>query len=588
MSSLATLDGVQVVRGTTAVLDGVSLGLEDGDRIGVVGRNGSGKTTLVRVIAGEIAPDAGRVVHAGGLHVGVLAQADALDPTATVLDTVVGAGTPEHVWRSDAVSRSVLEGLGLEPLLARTTGALSGGERRRTALAALLTTELDLLVLDEPTNHLDVEGVDWLARHLTSRAARHRALVTVTHDRWFLDTVATQTWEVTRGSVARYEGGYAAYVLARAERDRLASSMATKRAQLVRKELAWLRRGPPARTSKPRYRVEAAEALISQEPPPRDTQALRRFATARLGRTVYELEDATLVRGGRQLLDHVTWQLGPGDRVGLIGVNGAGKTTMLRALVGEVPLEGGLVKTGVTVRPAYLSQTVAELDPALRVLEAVQEIARVLQVGDEQWSASSLAERFGFAADRQWTPVGDLSGGERRRLQLLRLLMDGPNVLVLDEPTNDLDVDTLVQLEDLLDSWPGSLLVVSHDRWFLERVSDTTVALLGDGSLAALPGGVEEYLERRRADVVIPGAGQAISAGAPSGAADARAAKKELTKVERSMARLRETEARLHADLAAAATDHTRVLALDGQLRAVLAEQTELEDRWLELAEQAS
>ncbi|MGH3745116.1 MAG: ATP-binding cassette domain-containing protein, partial [Mycobacteriales bacterium] len=344
---------------------------------------------------------------------------------------------------------------------------------------------------------------------------------------------------------------------------------------------AWLRRGAPARTSKPRYRVEAANALIDGEPPPRDREGLQRFAATRLGKQVFDVEDATVVLGGRSLLDHVTWRLGPGDRVGLIGVNGSGKTTLLRALVGRQPLDSGTVRTGQTVKTAYLSQDVVELPHGLRVLEAVEEVARVLSVGTEELTAGQLLERFGFASDRQWTPVGDLSGGERRRLQLLRLLMDGPNVLVLDEPTNDLDVDTLLALEDILDGWAGTIVVVSHDRWFLERVCDTTVALLGDGSLAALPGGVEDYLARRRARPAPDDIETRTNAG------DTRAARKELQSVERSLERLARKEKRLHDAMAAAAADHEKVLALDVELRALTDERTVFEERWLTLADDA-
>ena len=577
---LVSLEAATTVAGTTTLLDGVSLGVHEGQRVGVVGRNGAGKTTLLRVLARAADVDGGRVTHATGLRVGMLGQVDRLDDAASVRHAVVGAAVAEHAWRGDAHVRDVLAGLEVDGLLERKVGSLSGGERRRTALAALLVADLDLLLLDEPTNHLDVEGVAWLAAHLTGRP-RHRALVAVTHDRWFLDETATVTWEVADAQVRAYDGGYAAYVLARAERQRQAAAVSQRRANLLRKELAWLRRGAPARSAKPRYRVEAANALIAGEPPPRDREGLQRFAAARLGTQVYDVEDATVTLGGRTVLVDVTWRLGPGDRVGLIGVNGAGKTTLLRVLAREQPLDRGTVRVGQTVRAAYLSQDVAELPDGLRVLGAVEEVAGVLDVGREELTAGQLLERFGFPSDRQWTPVGDLSGGERRRLQLLRLLVGGPNVLVLDEPTNDLDLDTLVALEDLLDGWAGTLVVVSHDRWFLERVCDSTVALLGDGSLAALPGGVEEYLARRR-DRAVP------VEGAPRrNAGDTRAVRKELQALERTLERLRRTENRLHEALAAAATDHERVLALDAELRALADERTAAEDRWLALADDA-
>ena len=517
-----------------------------------------------------------------------------------MLDVLVGAGTAEHVWRGDALTRSVFAALGLDPLLDRTVATLSGGERRRVALGRLLARDLDLLVLDEPTNHLDVEAVAWLAGHLTSRDARHRALLVVTHDRWFLDEVASVTWEVVGGTVESYEGGYSAYVLARAERQRQADAADARRRNLIRKELAWLRRGAPARTSKPRYRVEAANALISDVPPPRDSAGLQRFAATRLGKSVYDVEDASLAFGDTAILRDVTWRLGPGDRIALVGVNGAGKTTLLRVLVGEQSLDSGQVRTGITVVAAYLSQDVRELPDGRRVLEAVQDVAGSIRLGGEDVSASQLLERFGFAGDRQWTPVRDLSGGERRRLQLLRLLMTGPNVLILDEPTNDLDVDTLVALEDLLDQWAGTLVVVSHDRWFLERVCDTTVALMGDGSIAALPGGVAEYLRRRSQS---GGGRPAVGSGAGSGAdsatgsattpnrsaaGDDRADRKELARLEREIERLDRQESTLHAKIAEVAADYAKVAVLDRELREVTEKKETAEHAWLEVAERVS
>lgn len=585
MTVLASLDAVDKAHGTTPLLVGVSLGIAPGDRIGVVGRNGGGKTTLVEVLTRREPVDSGRVSHAGGLRIGLLGQGDELDPDATVLDTVVGVGVAEHTWRGDASLRGVLAGLEVDRLLARRVGDLSGGERRRVALATLLVRDTDLLVLDEPTNHLDVEGVAWLAAHLAGRSARASALVVVTHDRWFLDEVCTATWEVEGGSVHGYAGGYSAYTLARAERSRQAAASDARRRNLLRKELAWLRRGAPARTSKPRYRVEAANALIEGEPPPRDPAELQRFAASRLGRSVYDVEGAELRLAGRRLLAGVTWRLGPGDRVGLVGVNGSGKTSLLRVLLGEQQLDAGTVRTGTTVRVGYLSQEVGELPPGLRVLGAVEEVARVVRLGRDEVTAGQLLERFGFAANRQWTRVADLSGGERRRLQLLRLLMDGPNVLLLDEPTNDLDVDTLTALEDLLDGWAGTLVVVSHDRWFTERVCDTVVALTGDGALAALPRGVEQYLELRRTQRLAAEAESATSEPPPAAQRDSRVARKELARLERTLDRLAQRELALHAALAETAADYTRVLELDAELRSVAAEKERLEEEWLERAE---
>ena len=583
--NLVSAEAVSKSFGTTVVLDEVSLGIAAGERIGLLGRNGAGKTTLLGVLTRREEPDSGRVSHTSGLRIGYVDQRGELPEAArTVRDAVLGSGYgAEHEWAGDAAVRAVLDGLGLLALgLDAPVATMSGGERRRVSLAAALIRPTDLLVLDEPTNHLDVEGVAWLAEHL---AARRGALIVVTHDRWFLDAVCESTWELAGGSVQRYEGGYAAYVLARAERTRLAAAAEARRQNLLRKELAWLRRGPPARTSKPRFRIEAANALIADEPPPRDTAGLHRFAATRLGRTVFDVEDVTLLAGPHTILSGETWHLGPGDRVGLVGVNGSGKTTVLRLLAGLVPPSAGTLVVGRTVRLAYLSQDVAELPGALRVLEAVSEIANTARLGAVELSAAQLAERFGFPRARQWTPVADLSGGERRRLQLLRLLMAEPNVLLLDEPTNDLDVDTLTELEDLLDGWPGTLLVVSHDRYLLERVCDSTLALLGNGHLSALPGGVEEYLARRRAalstvDTARPSNGEVVS-----GAAQARAARKDLARLERQIDKLTQRQERLHAELAANASDYALVAELDGELRAVRQELDEVETAWLELSE---
>ena len=448
------------------------------------------------------------------------------------------------------------------------------------ALAALLVEDPDLLVLDEPTNHLDVEGVDWLARHL---AARRGALVAVTHDRWFLDAVCTGTWEVADGRVHGYDGGYAAYVLARAERERVSVADEARRQNLLRKELAWLRRGPPARTSKPRFRIDAANALIADEPPPRDSVEILGFASARLGKSVYDVEDASVVLGGRTLLDDITWRLGPGDRVGIAGVNGAGKTTLLRLLAGELEPGSGRVVRGRTVRAAYLSQEVVELDPDQRVLESVEEIATSVDLGrGRQVTAAQLVERLGFVRDRAWTRIGELSGGERRRLQLVRLLMGEPNVLLLDEPTNDLDIETLTSVEDLLDGFAGTVVVVSHDRYFLERVCDSVVGLLGDGRVRDLPGGVDEYLALRASSAAAPAVAERVAAGP---AADRRQARKELVRLERRLDRLGTEETRLHEELALHASDHQRVLVLDQQLRELLVERHEVEEQWLTLAE---
>jgi ATP-binding cassette subfamily F protein uup len=585
MPPLLGLEAVRKAFGTRVLLDEVSAGVSDGDRIGVVGRNGSGKTSLLELMAGAVPPDGGRVVRGGGVRVGLLAQADDLDPAWTVRVSVVG-DRAEHTWAGDARVRDVMSGLlggvdgaGLPGGLTGVVGSMSGGERRRVALARLLVSAPDVLLLDEPTNHLDVEGIDWLAGHL---ADRRGALVVVTHDRWFLDAVATRTWEVVDGRLEGYEGGYAAYVLARAERTRVAAADEARRRNLLRKELAWLRRGPPARTSKPRFRIEAANALIADEPAARDSVSLVRFATSRLGRQVIELASVDLALEGRRLLTDVTWNLGPGDRVGVVGPNGSGKTSLLRLLAGELAPTAGQVRRGQTVRVGHLSQAGAELEGDLRVLESVEEVARFVDLGQGRTlSATSLAERLGFTGERQWTRVLDLSGGERRRLQLMRLLMSAPNVLLLDEPTNDLDLDTLTALEDMLDSWAGTLVVVSHDRYFIERVCDRTCALLGDGRLRDLPGGVDEYVRLRRTTVEAAD----LPRERVTRPADPRAARKELARIERRLDRLAAREQALHAELAAHATDHELVLQLDEELRALEAERGSLEDAWLGLAD---
>jgi ATP-binding cassette subfamily F protein uup len=518
----------------------------------------------------------------------VVTQRSTLADEVTVRQAVIDPlGTSaEHEWASDARVRTVLDGLGIGAFgLDSMVGTMSGGERRRVALAAALVRDLDLLVLDEPTNHLDIEGVRWLADHLL---ARRVALVVVTHDRWFLDTVCTRTWEVAGGRVEQYEGGYADWVFARAERARLADAAEDRRLNLARKELAWLQRGAKARTSKPRYRVQAAEELIADVPPPRDRVDLATFARRRLGKTVLELEDASLSIGERSLLTDVTWRIGPGDRVGLVGINGSGKTTLLRVLAGEREPDGGRRIQGQTVRLAHLRQELDDLPGELRLLEAVEQVASRVMLGKYELSASQLAERLGFPASRQWTPVADLSGGERRRLQLTRLLMAEPNVLLLDEPTNDLDIDTLQQLEDLLDSWAGTMVVVSHDRYLVERVCDTVVALLGDGRITQLTGGIDEYL------TLLPGGSAqpakpspAARSTGPSASAEARQARKNLARLERRLDTLTGKVAKLNEAMVKAGADADRLTALDAELRTVLVEKDEVEQEWLEAAEVA-
>ena len=532
--NLINLEAVSKSFGIKPLLENVSLGINAGERIGVVGRNGGGKSTLMKVLAGIEDPDSGRVAQGSSLSMGILSQADSAAAGASVRDVVLGQ-KEKHEWASSVDIREIFTGLfgGFDDhLLDRDFHSLSGGERRRVNLAKLLVADLDLLLLDEPTNHLDVEGVAWLAAHIKGRP--ELAVMVITHDRWFLDEISEQIWEVVDGQIKTYEGGYSAYVLSKAERSRQMSVEDSKRNMLIRKELAWLRRGAPARTAKPKFRIEAANTLIANEPPPRNEAELLNFAQNRLGNTVYELHQADISAGDKELLKDIYWNLGPGDRIGIVGVNGAGKTTLIRTLIGENKVSAGKLVTGVTVKTAYLSQHLEELDPTWRVLEAVEKVANRVQLGNgKELSASQLCERLGFSKDAQWTPVGDLSGGERRRLQLTRLLMDSPNVLILDEPTNDFDVETLTALEDLLDSFGGTMLVISHDRYFLERVCDRFVGLLGNKTLRDLPGGVDQYLQLRRASKTSEPTTK--SSSGVSTAAQQRDLKKEITKLDRQI-----------------------------------------------------
>ena len=635
MAHLLGVENLRLTVGSRLLLDEVTLGLEDGTRVGVLGPNGAGKSTFLAALAGRREPDGGRVTRTGGVSVAVLSQADDLPPGTTVRTAVHGRA-PEHEWASDPAVRDIHAGLIADLDLSADVATLSGGQRRRVALAAVLTRRADVVILDEPTNHLDVEGVDWLARHLNARFAGRRAagaLIAVTHDRWFLDAICTNVWEVVPGAdpgggrpqvagrVETYDGGYAAYVLARAERARRAAVAAAKRENLLRKELAWLRRGAPARTSKPRFRIDAAEALIADVPPPRDSVELVAMASSRLGKKVIDLEDVTVRypgpagEGVTEVLRHVTWRLAPGERVGVIGVNGAGKTTLLRVLDGSLAPAGGRVVRGRTVSVAALSQSTHELDPLAdkRVVEAVAMVGEHVSVGGRELTAAQLVERLGFTRQRAWTRVGEISGGERRRLQLLRLLMTEPNVLLLDEPTNDLDTDTLAAVEDILDSFPGTLVVVSHDRYLLERVTDHQVALLGDGALRDLPGGVEQYLRLRREAVVNDDAAEgrggasgsrargggaaAGSAGTVAGAGDGRAlsgagrreAQKSLARIERRLERAGRAVDALHARLEAASADPARLgelAELGRELAAAEDARSELETAWLETAEE--
>ena len=579
-NNLLNLESVSKSFDIRALLDGVSLGVNAGDRIGIVGRNGGGKSTLIKVMVGIEAPDSGRVSKAGSVNIGILSQTDDLKENSLVRDVVLG-DLATHEWAGNSKVREVLTGLfgGIsEELLDRKISYLSGGERRRVNLAKLLIADFDLVLLDEPTNHLDVEGVSWLAQYLKRNTKL--AVVVITHDRWFLDEVSDQIWEVVEGNVLAYDGGYSAYVLSKAERARQITVEDGKRNMLIRKELAWLRRGAPARTAKPKFRIDAANTLIANEPPPRNETELLNFAANRLGNTVFEIHQATIKAGDKMILEDLYWNIGPGDRIGIVGVNGAGKTTLFRALLGQITAVAGKITTGVTVKAAFLSQHLEELDPTWRVLEAVEKVANQVQLGNgKELSASQLCEKLGFNTDSQWTPVGDLSGGERRRLQLTRLLMDSPNVLLLDEPTNDFDVETLTALEDLLDSFGGTLLVISHDRYFLERVCDRFVGLLGDSKLRDLPGGIDEYLKLRSSS--FESSGPIAPKVKSSNIAEIKELKKEIAKYERQLEKLTAQMLELEGVQGDLAFDHEKLSANMEELTKLSHRKSEIEETWL-------
>jgi len=585
---------------TRVVFDAVTLGVNEGDRIGVVGRNGGGKTSLLGMLAGRVPPDSGRVTRRGGVRVGVLDQADTLDHTQTVGHTIVG-DRPDHEWAGDGRVRDVIAGLVADIPWEATVGTLSGGQRRRVALAALLVGEWDVIVLDEPTNHLDVEGITWLAEHLRRRWPRNTGgLLVVTHDRWFLDEICTATWEVHDEIVEPFEGGYAAYVLQRVERDRQAAASEAKRQNLMRKELAWLRRGAPARTSKPKFRIDAANELIADVPPPRDRVELSRLATARLGKDVVDVLDVSVSFDGRPVLRDIEWRIGPGERTGILGANGAGKSTLLGLVAGTISPDSGQVKTGKTVRVGVLDQELAELAEIAgeRVREVLARTKATFVVDGRELTPAQLLERLGFPREHLSARVADLSGGQRRRLHMLLVLLAEPNVLVLDEPTNDLDVDMLAAMEDVLDSWPGTLIAVSHDRYFLERVTDQQYAILG-GRLRHLPGGVDEYLRLRAGGAsAAPPTGKAgprptgpVPAAGPAGlsGAELRAAQKELAATQRRLDRLAGQVAAAHANLSGHDPgDYEGILRITRRVGDLEAEIASLEERWLELSEQAS
>jgi ATPase subunit of ABC transporter with duplicated ATPase domains len=581
MANLINVERATVGYGARTLLHAVSLGVEEGDAIGVVGRNGDGKTTLLQVLTGTREPDSGRVTHTSGLSVGYLRQSD--DFSGAVRDVIVD-GRPDHVWAAEPDTRDVVEHLLTGVDLDTDVGRMSGGERRRVALAEVLLAGHDVVVLDEPTNHLDVEVIGWLADHLKARRAK--ALAVVSHDRWFLDAVCTRTWEVHGGAVDAYDGGYAAYVLARAERARLAAGAESRRQNLMRKELAWLRRGPPARTSKPKFRIQAANELIADEPPPRDSLVLQRFATTRLGKDVFDLHRVRLEVGPNVILDRIDWSIGPGARIGLVGVNGTGKTSVLRLLAGELQPAAGTMKRGTTLKIGHLSQALAEVDGADRVIDAVENRSRITELaGGREISADTLLRDFGFTGDKLTARLAELSGGERRRLQFLRLLLDEPNVLLLDEPTNDLDIDTLTVIEDYLDGWPGTLIVVTHDRYFLERVSDVTYALTGDGRCDLLPGGIEQYLADRATASIDATAAPSPQRGESASARERRAGK-EMARIEGQLSKLDDLIAALHESMAEAASDRLRLAELNIELGELLARKESLEGAWLAAAEE--
>ncbi len=590
MAHLLGAEALHVEYPTKVVFDSVTLGISEGDRIGIVGRNGDGKSTLLKLLAGMMSPDSGRVTRVSGLRMGVLDQQDSLADAHTVAQAVVGE-MPEHEWAGDARTRDVVAGLLRDVPWEGVIGALSGGQRRRVALAQLLVGDWDVLFLDEPTNHLDVEGIAWLAGHLKRRwPVSSGGLVVITHDRWFLDEICTATWEVHDRIVESFEGGYAAYVLQRVERDRMVAASETKRQNLMRKELAWLRRGAPARTAKPKFRIDAANQLIEDEPPARDTVSLSRLAVSRLGKDVVDLLDVTVRYGERTVLNQVEWRIAPGERTGILGVNGAGKSTLLGLVAGSVKPTSGRVKRGTTVRVAILDQQLRELTEVQHqpVREIIAQQRASYAIGGKEMTPGQLLERLGFSSAQLSTPVKDLSGGQRRRLQLLLVLLSEPNVLILDEPTNDLDTDMLAAMEDLLDSWPGTLLVVSHDRYLLERVTDQQYAVM-EGTFRHLPGGVEQYLELRRSLEKVTPKGEHTAASVRAGltGADRRTAEKERAAIDRRLAKLAPLIAEVHEKMAAHdQNDYDGILALHATLRTYEDETAELELRWLELSEQ--
>jgi ATP-binding cassette subfamily F protein uup len=592
VAHLLGAEAVHLQYPTQVVFESLTLGVNDGARVGIVGRNGDGKSSLLSLLTGELQPNSGRVTRRSGLRVAALSQADTLDPHRTVGWTLVG-DQADHQWASDARVRDVVSGLVSDIDWDATVSTLSGGQRRRVQLARLLVGEWDVIALDEPSNHLDIEGITWLAGHLQQRWARNTGgLLVVTHDRWFLDEVASTTWEVHDGIVEPFEGGYAAYVLQRVERDRQAAAVEAKRQNLMRKELAWLRRGPPARTSKPKFRIEAANRLIADVPPLRNTVELAKLATARLGKDVVDLLDVSVSfasSGGRPVLRDIEWRIAPGERTGIVGANGAGKSTLLGLIAGTIVPDIGRVKRGKTVRLAVLDQQgdqLTQFDDD-RIADVLAGLRGGYQVEGDEVTPAQLLERLGFGRGQLSARVSELSGGQRRRLQLMLTLLSEPNVLLLDEPTNDVDTEMLTATEDLLDSWPGTLIVVSHDRYLLERITDQQYAIL-DGRLRHLPGGIDEYLRLAAHSTPLPVAPPPSTTATPQtlSGAQRRAAEKELVSVDRLLVRLADRIAAKHLELAEHdQSDHVALTRLTRELRALESEVAEQEARWLELSD---
>ncbi|MBU1587957.1 MAG: ATP-binding cassette domain-containing protein [Actinobacteria bacterium] len=592
MAHLLGAEALHLEYPTRVIFDKLTIGLDEGDRIGIVGRNGDGKSTLLRMLAGRLEPDSGRVTRRGGVTLAMLDQADELDGTKTVHQTVIG-DIDEHVWAGDPNVRDVIAGLISDLPWEALVGDLSGGQRRRVALAALLIGDHDIIFLDEPTNHLDVEGITWLAGHLKRRwSSNAGGLVVVTHDRWFLDEICTATWEVHDRLIEPFEGGYAAYILQRVERDQMAATMESKRQNLMKKELAWLRRGAPARTAKPKFRIDAANELIANEPPARDTVALSSMAMQRLGKDVVDLENVSVAYGDKKVLTDVTWRIAPGERTGILGVNGAGKSTLLSLVSGTLLPTTGRVKRGKTIKVATLTQQLAELEDVWndRVSDVISRQKSTYVSGGKEMTPSQMLERVGFQSAQLSTQVKDLSGGQKRRLQLLLILLSEPNVLILDEPTNDLDTDMLAAIEDLLDTFPGTLLVVSHDRYLLERVTDNQYAILG-GHLRHLPRGVDQYLELRAHEEKGQGAKVEVVASAHTGTpklggAELRNAQKEHAAAGRKIEKLSGQIADVHSRMAAHdQSDYTGLGALAKEIADLQNQLDTVELRWLELEE---